>query len=176
VELANAAITAFAPRCHALWLAGMREKLGLSGEAEGDLDLVGGLLEAMHANGADFTLTFRRLCAAAEDPAADAGARALFADPAACDRWAETWRARLGADRRDPRARAAAMRAVNPAFIPRNHRVEHALDAAIETGDFAPFETLLTVLARPYEEQAEFAEYAEPAPPSERVLRTFCGT
>jgi len=69
-----------------------------------------------------------------------------------------------------------AMRAVNPAFIPRNHRVEQALDAAIECGDFSPFADLLTVLSRPYEDQAAFAEYANPPRTGERVFRTFCGT
>ena len=68
------------------------------------------------------------------------------------------------------------MRTVNPAFIPRNHRVEQALDAAIEYGDFSPFAELLTVLSRPYEDQAVFADYANPPHADERVFRTFCGT
>ena len=63
-----------------------------------------------------------------------------------------------------------------PAFIPRNHRVEQALDAAIESGDFSPFADLLTVLSRPYEDQAAFADYAKPPQTGERVFRTFCGT
>ena len=90
------------------------------------------LLQAMHENAADFTLTFRRLCAAAADETADAEARGLFANPGAYDSWAARWRSRLVADGREPNARAKAMRAVNPAFIPRNHRVEQALDAAID--------------------------------------------
>jgi hypothetical protein len=85
-------------------------------------------------------------------------------------------RSRLAVDKREPNARAKAMRAVNPAFIPRNHRVEQALDAAIASGDFSPFADLLTVLSRPYEDQATFAEYANPPQTGERVFRTFCGT
>ena len=154
----------------------MREKLGISGNEEGDLDLVRELLQAMHENAADFTLTFRRLCAAAADEKADLGVRGLFANPGAYDSWAARWRSRLVVDRREPNARAQAMRAVNPAFIPRNHRVEQALDAAIEFGDFSPFADLLTVLSRPYEDQAAFADYANPPQSSERVFRTFCGT
>ncbi len=92
-----------------------------------DLDLVRDLLQAMHENAADFTLTFRRLCAAAADEAADAVARCLFENPGAYDRWAVRWRSRLAADGRQPSTRAEAMRAVNPVFIPRNHRVEQAL-------------------------------------------------
>ena len=117
----------------------------------------------MHENAADFTLTFRRLCAAAADEKADADVRGLFANPGPYDSWAARWRSRLVVDRREPNARAQAMRGVNPAFIPRNHRVEQALDVAIESGDFSPFADLLTVLSRPYEDQAAFADYANPA-------------
>jgi uncharacterized protein YdiU (UPF0061 family) len=68
------------------------------------------------------------------------------------------------------------MRAVNPAFIPRNHRVEHVIEAAEQHNDFGPFEELLTVLSRPFEDQPAFAHYAEPPEPHERVHQTFCGT
>ena len=68
------------------------------------------------------------------------------------------------------------MRRANPAFIPRNHRVEAALNAASENGDLDPFHRLLGILQRPYDEQPEVAEYEQPPQPSERVLKTFCGT
>ena len=176
VELSNEAISAFMPRFQEHWLAGMRDKLGISGKEEGDFDLVRELLQAMHENAADFTLTFRRLCDAAADEKSDANVRGLFADPGAYDSWAARWRSRLVAERPEPNARAQAMREVNPAFIPRNHRVEQALDAAIEYGDISPFAGLLTVLSRPYEDQAAFADYANPPRTGERVFRTFCGT
>ena len=86
----------------------------------------------MAANRADFTLTFRRLCAAAAGPEGDEGVRALFADPAAYDAWALAWRGRLKQETISEQERAAAMRMANPAFIPRNHRVEAALSAAVE--------------------------------------------
>jgi serine/tyrosine/threonine adenylyltransferase len=176
IELANDAISAFSSRFQVHWLAGMRDKLGLSTREERDLELVHALLRAMHENAADFTLTFLRLCDAAAHKEADVHLRTLFANPAAYDDWASKWRSRLSTERRDPDAGAQAMRKVNPAFIPRNHRVEQALDAAIEHGDFSSFAELLTVLSRPYEEQAAFADYANPPHPNERVLRTFCGT
>jgi uncharacterized protein YdiU (UPF0061 family) len=176
VELANEAISTFTTRFHEHWLAGMRDKLGLSSNEEGDLELTNTLLRAMHENAADFTLTFRRLCNAAADEKADANVRALFANPAAYDNWVARWRSRLVAERLEPEARAQAMRTFNPAFIPRNHRVEQALDAAIEYGDFSPFAEMLTVLSRPYEDQAVFADYANPPHADERVFRTFCGT
>jgi uncharacterized protein YdiU (UPF0061 family) len=176
VALANEAISGFTPRFQEHWLAGMRDKLGLSRDEEGDLELAQALLRAMHENAADFTLTFRRLCDAAANEKADASVRALFANPAACDSWVARWRLRLVAERLEPRSRAQAMKAFNPAFIPRNHRVEQALGAAIEYGDFSPFAELLMVLSRPYEDQADFADYANPPHADERVSRTFCGT
>jgi uncharacterized protein YdiU (UPF0061 family) len=68
------------------------------------------------------------------------------------------------------------MRAVNPAYIPRNHRVEAVIRAATDADDFAPFHELVSVLSNPYEDQPEFAPYADPPPEDERVFRTFCGT
>ncbi len=67
------------------------------------------------------------------------------------------------------------MRAVNPAFIPRNHRVEAVIQAAVNN-DYAPFEELLTVLSKPYEDQPAYSAYTEPPLPEQRVLQTFCGT
>jgi uncharacterized protein YdiU (UPF0061 family) len=68
------------------------------------------------------------------------------------------------------------MRAVNPAFIPRNHVVEAALDAAVRRQDFQPFEELLDVVSRPYEDRPNLERYATPARPEERIRQTFCGT
>jgi uncharacterized protein YdiU (UPF0061 family) len=130
----------------------------------------------MARNHADFTLTFRRLSDAAQDPVEDAGVRQLFADPAAYDEWATRWRQRIGEEPQDAAARSAAMRAVNPAFIPRNHRIEAVVEAAVNRDDFAPFEELLTVLSQHYEEQPANAHYASPPEPHQRVLQTFCGT
>jgi uncharacterized protein YdiU (UPF0061 family) len=176
VELGNDAISGFTSRFQEHWLAGMRDKLGLVRNEEGDLDLAHALLRAMHENAADFTLTFRRLCDAAADEKADADVRALFANPAAYDSWVARWRSRLVAERLKPDARAQAMRTVNPAFVPRNHRVGQALDAVIEDGDFSPFAELLTVLSRPYEDQAVFTDYTNVPHADERIFRTFCGT
>lgn len=86
------------------------------------------------------------------------------------------WRARLGQEAYSPQEAATLMRATNPAVIPRNHRVEAALSAAVVQADFAPLETLLTVLATPFDLQPEHAEYGNPPAPSERVSQTFCGT
>jgi uncharacterized protein YdiU (UPF0061 family) len=174
---AKEALAAFAPQFEAARAAGFRRKLGLSTEREGDAALTLGLLDRMAANQADFTLTFRRLCAAAAGSEGDQGVRTLFADPAAYDEWAVGWRRRLEDEPVSGEARAAAMRRVNPAFIPRNHMVEAALTAAAEQQDFQPFETLLEVVLHPYEDSGpDLERYATPARPEECVLRTFCGT
>jgi serine/tyrosine/threonine adenylyltransferase len=176
IEVANETVSAFSSSFDDYWLAGMRSKLGLLSAEEGDRELILGLLDKMHANAADFTLTFRRLCDAAFDEEAHLSVRAFFAIPEAYDAWAEGWRERLTCERVDRRERASVMRSVNPAFIPRNHRVEQALEAAIEREDFAPFAELLKVLSRPYEDQEKFKAYADPPKEQERVFQTFCGT
>ncbi|MGD9885838.1 MAG: protein adenylyltransferase SelO family protein, partial [Reyranella sp.] len=151
-------------------MAGLRRKLGLFTAEDGDAILAQDLLKAMAESEADFTLTFRRL-----DPERDISARALFTKPEAYDAWAVRWRERLAHEPQDAATRRQAMRSVNPAYVPRNHRVEAALAAAIDE-DYAPFEELLLVLARPFEDRAEYAAYAEPPSAEQRVCQTFCGT
>ena len=156
------------------WLQGMRAKLGMVSEDEADLNLATGFLTAMANNKVDYTLAFRYLADAALGE--EERIRALFADASAYDLWSEHWRARLARESVTPAERAQAMRRVNPAFIARNHRVEEALSAAVEHADYAPFETLLNILSRPFDEQPEFAAFAEPAPEGQGCYRTFCGT
>jgi len=176
VAEAEAALATYAPRFEAAYHGGLARKLGLAETRDGDPALAGDLLKRMAENQADFTLTFRALCAAAERPDADATVRDRFVDPTSYDAWAADWRARLAQEARDPAETAAAMRGVNPAFIPRNHRVEAMIEAAVERDDFAPFATLLAVLARPYDDQPDHAAFAE-APAGGGVgYRTFCGT
>ncbi len=176
VAAAEEGLAGFGPAFEAAYFAGLLRKIGLATERDGDRALAQDLLKRMAENQADFTLTFRRLCDAAAGPQGDAAVRELFADGSAYDAWAERWRARLHTEPGGEHAGAAAMRSVNPAFIPRNHLVEEALNAAIEQGDFAPFEQLLEVVSRPYEDNPAFARYAAPPLPEQRVQRTFCGT
>ncbi|MEE7458024.1 hypothetical protein MPAR168_02020 [Methylorubrum populi] len=180
VAQAEAALGGFAGQFETAYFGGLRGKLGLTTARDGDAELASDLLKAMAENGADFTLTFRRLCEAVPGaeggPAAVEAVRGLFIDPTAYDRWAEGWHRRLADEPGDAAARSRAMRAVNPAYIPRNHRVEEMIEAAVERQDFGPFETLLTVLARPYEDQPRFARYAEAPEGGGRGYRTFCGT
>jgi uncharacterized protein YdiU (UPF0061 family) len=176
VDLASAELATFSPRFAEQWLAGMRRKLGLSGAEDSDTALAEDLLDTMQRNQADFTRTFRALADAAEGAAGLAAARALFANAHDFDAWASRWQARLAREAAEPSARAAAMRQVNPLFIPRNHRIEQVIEAAVERDDFGPFAELSAVLAEPYREQPGFEAYADAPRPAERVLQTFCGT
>ncbi len=176
VDDAKEALGAFGPAFDTAYQAGVRRKLGLATERDGDAALGRDLLKLMHASHADFTLTFRRLSEAAASGDAEAPLRASFTDAQAFDEWLIRWRQRLADEPIDAEQRAAAMRAVNPAFIPRNHRVEAVIRAAVDRDDFGPFEELLQVLSTPYQEQPTFSHYADPPQEDQRVLETFCGT
>jgi serine/tyrosine/threonine adenylyltransferase len=177
IEDANQALGAFSSLFETAYAAGLRRKLGLFDAHPDDITLGRDLLERMARNGADFTLTFRRLSDAVENTDGEEGVRSLFTDCTAYDDWAASWRKRLAGDGgATAESRAAAMRAVSPAFIPRNHLVEEALSAAVNNEDFSAFERLLKVLSRPYDEQPTFRRYAEPPRPDQVVRQTFCGT
>jgi serine/tyrosine/threonine adenylyltransferase len=171
------ALEGFAGRFETHWVAGMRRKLGLASAEPGDGALGQGLLDVMQATAADYTLVFRRLADAADGagPEADAEVLRLCGGTVECLAWLTQWRARLARDPQSPAARTAAMRAVNPAVIPRNHRVEAALAAASDAGDYAPFERLGAVLATPFEEPADSA-FMDPPAERDPAYRTFCGT
>ena len=154
----------------------LRAKIGLAEEKEDDLALVADLLGRLAANEVDYTLFFRRLCTSAADASADGEIAALFALPPAFHEWAVRWRRRLAEEDVPPAERANGMRRINPAFIPRNHRIEELINAAVARSDFEPFEALLRVLERPYDDQPDGAYLSEAPRPQERVRETFCGT
>jgi len=166
---ANAAIAGFPEAFHRCWLAGMRAKLGLSNQEEGDAALAGDLLDLMHRHGADYTNTFRDL-ASASLPEDSALRTPDFAS------WIARWQDRRQRQPHSAETSRLLMQAHNPAVIPRNHRVEEALAAAVERADFAVMERLLDVLRDPYRDPPREGGYHLPAPPSDTPYRTFCGT
>ena len=176
VQLATEVIQDFMETFDASFLEGMRKKIGLASAEDGDAELIRRLLSLMQGASADFTLTFRKLSASAETPAGDDALRQLFPNTPELDGWLHDWRERLERDAQTSTDRATNMRQVNPVYIPRNHRVEAALNAASEHGDFEPFRRLLAILQDPFQEQPGAADYELPAAPEERVLHTFCGT
>jgi uncharacterized protein YdiU (UPF0061 family) len=176
IAQAEEALDGFAERFQASYLAGMRRKLGLSGADVGDAQLVQDFLDLLAKAQADFTLAFRRLSEAAGSPEGDELVRNVISRTDLYDAWVSRWRERLRGDAQSAPARRSAMLAVNPAFIARNHRVEAVIDAAVQENNFAPFEELLAVLARPFDDQPGYAAYMEPPHEHERVTQTFCGT
>ncbi|MCL7464821.1 protein adenylyltransferase SelO [Phaeovulum sp. NW3] len=163
IEAATEAVHGFGPAFQAEWLARFGAKIGIAAATEADLDLIETLLSRMALLRADFTRTFRGLL---EDTA-----RAEFAEAEAFDQWEGLWRDRL-AQEADPRA---VMARANPARIPRNHRVEEAIGAAV-AGDLAPFQRLNAALARPFDDDPAFADYSLAPRTDQIVHRTFCGT
>jgi serine/tyrosine/threonine adenylyltransferase len=155
-------VEAFMPAYEAAFDGVMQAKLGLTVP---DRALAQGLLDAMAAAGADFTQTFRALAADLRD--GGTRARAQFAAPAAYEDWLPRWRAAA--------PDADAMDRVNPVYIPRNHLVEAALEAATE-GDLAPFEALLAVLEDPFTLRPGLDKYALAAPQGFGRYTTYCGT
>jgi serine/tyrosine/threonine adenylyltransferase len=174
IARASEVVTAFSEQYERHWLHGMRAKLGLVSEEETDMNLATGFLMALQSKKVDYTLAFRYLADAASGQ--EERIRSLFGDAPAFDLWSEQWQSRLSRESVAPLARAQAMRRVNPAFIPRNHRVEEALSAAVERADYAPFERLLKIVTLPFDDQPEFAAFAEPAPKGQSGYQTFCGT
>lgn len=170
VERISTVLATFPDRFARHALAGWRAKLGLRTEEDGDQALVTALLAAMEGIGADFTATFAALAAAAEAPAA---ATPFVAGPLAD--WRATWRARLDRQPQSLADATALMRRTNPLVIPRNHRVEEALAAAV-AGEMAPFETLLDAITHPFDDTPATQPFRDGPPPGCGPYRTFCGT
>ena len=166
IASAQASIDLYGHTFASTWLEGMRTKLGLTGTEDAHAELIQSLLDWMQENRADYTKTFRRLSDSLIDrtPA--------FDDPAFRS-WDAKWRQQLGSA--EPSTVADNMNRVNPVYIPRNHKVEEALDAVLE-GDISPTNTLLEVLSRPFDVQPGRESYAEPAPDSFGPYRTHCNT
>ena len=177
VAKATEVINTFPERFQAFYAAGLYRKIGLANIREGDDELAQSLLSCMSDNRADFTLTFRRLCSLKRDGIeSDDFVRGLFTDGAAFDQWATRWRQRLVSEGRSDVERQTDMRSVNPAFIPRNHRVEQVIRAAEDDNNLTPFDELVNVLAVPYEDQPDREWFENPPHPDEMVKQTFCGT
>jgi uncharacterized protein YdiU (UPF0061 family) len=184
IKIAMARLEAFPVAFEAARLTVMRAKLGLTTSEKGDDALIDVLLERMADGEVDWTVFFRKLASVAftagagtdEESKRNDEIAALFSNLGAFHDWAEQWRQRLAQEKTSKEDRTEAMKRVNPAFIPRNHRIEEMIQAAATKDDFAPFERLVSVLARPYEDQPDAADLARPPQVAERILETFCGT
>ena len=176
IASARSALDEFPELVRAARLRTMLEKIGLGTERDEDDQLIDDLLATLAAARADFTLTFRRLAELA-DPEQPAEVDAVYELPEALAAWLARWRERAALDDAIPAAeRRRRMAAVNPVFLPRNHRVEETIAAAVGRGDLQPFHDLVDLLAHPFEWRPDKTRYANPPRPEEVVQRTFCGT
>ncbi|MGG3197031.1 protein adenylyltransferase SelO [Priestia aryabhattai] len=167
VEIAQSAVTEFPKFYRENWLAGMQAKLGLFNEEKEDEALFQELLTMMKTYKADYTNTFRALTFD------KLGNNDLF-ESEEFAQWQELWQKRLGRQKQSKAESEELMKNNNPAVIPRNHRVEAALDAA-QKGDYSVMEDLLKVLSSPYESPDQ-SEYCTPSAPSNQPYQTYCGT
>ncbi|MDG1936494.1 MAG: protein adenylyltransferase SelO family protein, partial [Paracoccaceae bacterium] len=167
---ADEAIEAFTSAIHAMpglikvnWRTVFAAKIGISAVQPEDEGLVNALLKLMADGQADFTNTFAAM--------GTSSARDQFIEPEKYDVWKTEWQTRIVTEK-DPHALMAKS---NPVLIPRNHRIEEMISAAI-IGDYAPFQRLQTALSAPFEENSEFSDLRRPPSDAEEVRATFCGT
>ncbi|WP_078381852.1 protein adenylyltransferase SelO [Sutcliffiella halmapala] len=169
VEIAQEALYEYSRLYKQNWLAGMREKLGLFKEEAEDESLIEGLLSVMQKYRADFTNTFRALTFD------KIGENVLDGKPEFVE-WQKRWQERLGRQSESKEASHELMRNSNPAVIPRNHRVESALEAAVEFGDYKVMENLVAMLSKPYAHLSEQEAFCTIPGPGSKPYQTYCGT
>ena len=173
VDLANKVLSAFPAKFETARMGEMRRKLGLVSKRQEDAKLIADLLDQMQLQIVDYTVAFRKLslCEVGEVSFVE-----LFANTNLIRDWVIKWQQRLSVEGRDQTVIRAEMLLSNPAYIPRNHRIEEVIRAATDHGDFAPFHRLVGVLVRPFDDQPENSQYAVPPREDQRVTKTFCGT
>lgn len=165
-------LESFTPEFASHYQSGMCRKIGLETSDSNQFELVRELLDLMQKDHADFTMTFRQISKSATDTS---GLSPLFPS-GGIKQWIVKWRAALDAQGLPADTVCAAMLTENPAFIPRNHRIEEAIRAAEDNDDFTLVHKLVNILTAPYDDQPENKDYAAPPAPEERVHQTFCGT
>jgi uncharacterized protein YdiU (UPF0061 family) len=176
IALATESINAYSDKFQQEWLKVMRSKLGLHQVQPQDAELISVLLDVMHRTQADYTVTFRGLSDYLDRDRARLGVEEALHEHADFRAWMRRWDDRGAQESETSAVRAEMMRRANPRYIPRNHRIEEVIETATTEEDFAPFEALLEVIVRPFDEQPSATAYAAPPRPEQRVIETFCGT
>ena len=172
IELASAVLAKFSTGYQEALTRRFNAKIGLDSSSQEDWKLAQTLLNIMADAKADFTRTFRHLTLAAKSKD-DSSFLTLFGDDTKINTWMSQWKQRVGME--DSKASVNCMQQSNPILIPRNHRIEQAIQAAYRN-DFGPFHELHNALKEPYSDRPQFKEYELPPKPEEVVQATFCGT
>ena len=168
IEIATETINNFDKNYEIKWINMMRDKLGLFGQDPKDLVLILDLLTWMHKNKADYTNTF---CVLMNE---NVQKNKIYEDENFIV-WKKRWEERLKLNNNNPEKFLKLMRSVNPLIIPRNHKVEEALEAA-NNSDLSILKNLIKILKKPYDKQQENIDYQSPAPIGNKKYQTFCGT
>ena len=171
ISLAQSAVDEFDDIYNSLWLKIFRNKLGFRKISEDDEKLIKDLLDLMDKNKTDFTLTFRSISSLINND--DEDFKKYFISDN--NEWINKWRNRISIEDNDKKDIFKFINTINPAFIPRNHRIEEIISKALE-GDYSYFEILNKVLMKPYDDQDKFKEYQKPPQENQIVTETFCGT
>ena len=174
IQLATDVLNQFPELYQSQWLREMQAKLGLMSPQEGDLDLINELYSAMDGQNVDYTQIFRKLADAARGERQEL--LNLFNDSASVESWLENWLERLSLNKQSLNIAATAMDKINPIYIPRNHKVEEALQVASNENDYEPFKKLLDVLSNPFEKHSGFTEYEQADSKNQSPYITYCGT
>lgn len=169
LKMAQDAVSNFAKLYKDKWISGMRAKLGIFNEEAEDEELIENLLNIMKEYGADYTNTFRDLTFDKIESTELSGNDEF-------NKWYELWQARLERQEESKDDSKELMKNNNPAVIPRNHRVEEAIDAAVKDGDYSVMDRLLDALSKPYAHSKEQEYYSILPEPSNCKYKTYCGT
>ncbi len=170
IEQARGILARFEPQFEEQWGQALRKKLGLGNQEEGDTALVGSLLAWMQKNRPDYINTFRALMDGIEAPCG------IFGQDPSLLAWWKSWAERRERQPQSIDESLRMMQRATPAVIPRNHRVEEALQTASDDQDYHPLESLLDALQAPFDHKRVRPEYQEPAPGDAPPYCTFCGT
>ncbi len=168
IKLATKEVSEFSKLYNEFWLSGMRKKLGMFSQEQGDKNLIIEFFTLMEKYQADYTNTFRQLTID------DLDGQSIF-ETNEFDSWYKKWKKRLVKQKESKEEIIKLMKDNNPSIIPRNHRVEESL-AAAEDGDLSVMKSLLSVLKNPYAYTKEQEEYTKLPTDCSSPYRTFCGT
>lgn len=175
IDMINNVLEWFEQKFDTYFFTGMLQKIGIQKMHIEDKTLINTLLDIMEKNSVDFTLFFRYLSDWVEHQDYSQ-VFSLFQNENEIKKWISQWKIKLKEQKKSPLQIANQMKQVNPVFIPRNHRVQQAIDAAVYKTDFVLVNTLIDILSHPYADQPNYQEYMNPPKDDERVHQTFCGT
>ena len=176
IGIAEEILDSFQDKFRKYWLSGMYKKIGLTQNEPEDINLLEQLLELMKENKTDYTLTFRYLSDAIENDIGNSNFEKQFLSQNKISKWLVRWRKRLKIQSASFKKIKMSMQKENPAFIPRNHRIEKAIYEAVDNNDYSYMDHLILLLNKPYQDQPDNSEYMHPPEKPDHNYQTFCGT